>query len=200
MTQHDDMRREIVLRELNQGALAGMQSEVTEQAATLVLAALDRYDNWAAGKHEARLARIAEAHSKDTADGGLTSGCCSECRQPWGASGCPTYVWATTERDPLATWDPADDEAQPAQPEADITERLERGREQLIEAMSGVSEERWYAGWMHDLDRRLHAEGGIWEILGRAVGWPTGDYNQWVWVSWDEAAALYAQSQTGGGE
>ncbi|WP_319052656.1 hypothetical protein [Streptomyces europaeiscabiei] len=105
----DDMRREIVLREINQGALAGMQSEITEQAAGLVLAALDRYDNWAekgAGP-KARLARIAEAHSKDVGEGGLTSGDCTECGHP---HPCPTYTWATTDRDPLATWDPADDD------------------------------------------------------------------------------------------
>ena len=76
--------------------------------------------------------------------------------------------------------------------EADLTERLERGRAQLLEAMSGVSEERTCAGWCGDWARTLHAEGGIWETLGRTVGWPTGNYDQWVWVSWDEAAALYA--------
>lgn len=46
LAQNDDMRREVVRRELNQGALAGMQAEVTEQAADLILAALDRYDAW----------------------------------------------------------------------------------------------------------------------------------------------------------
>jgi hypothetical protein len=45
----NDMRREIVLRELSQGALAGLPSEVSAQAADLVLAALDRYDTWAMG-------------------------------------------------------------------------------------------------------------------------------------------------------
>lgn len=103
----DDMRREIVLREINQGALAGMQSEISEQAATDVLAALDRYDTWAAGKHAARLARIAEAHSKNVTSWGLTDGDCTECGRP---HPCPTYVWATTDREALATWDPADDE------------------------------------------------------------------------------------------
>ena len=44
----DELRREVVLRELNQGALAGMSSEVTVQAADLVLAALNRYDAWRA--------------------------------------------------------------------------------------------------------------------------------------------------------
>ncbi|MER6488769.1 hypothetical protein ABT264_35135 [Streptomyces virginiae] len=103
----DDMRRQIVLRELNQGALAGLQSTVSEQAADLVLAALDRYDQWAAAGPSARLARIAEGHSKNSAAGGMTSGYCNDCEQRWP---CPTYVWATTQRDPLATWDPADDE------------------------------------------------------------------------------------------
>lgn len=101
------MRREIVLREINQGALAGMQSGITGQAADLVLAALDRYDTWVAGRLEARLARIAEAHSKNVTGGGLTSGECNECSH---SHPCPTYTWATASRDPLATWDPADDE------------------------------------------------------------------------------------------
>lgn len=56
----------------------------------------------------ARLARIAEAHTKHVTVGGLTSGDCDECGQPWP---CPTWTWATSDRDPLATWDPADDEA-----------------------------------------------------------------------------------------
>ena len=110
MTMADDMRREIVLREINQGALAGFRSEITKQAADLVIAALDRYDTWVAGKPAARLARIAEAHSKSVTDGGLTDGDCNECGHP---HPCPTYTWATTDRDPLATWDPADDD-QPA--------------------------------------------------------------------------------------
>lgn len=54
-----------------------------------------------------RLARIAEAHSKSTGVGGTTDGLCSECELP---HPCPTYTWAATDRNPLATWDPADDE------------------------------------------------------------------------------------------
>ncbi|MFG2276728.1 hypothetical protein ACGFNY_44090 [Streptomyces chartreusis] len=73
-------------------------------------------------------------------------------------------------------------------------ESLERGRKQLLEAMSAVSEDRTCCGWASDWARTLHAEAGIWETLGRSVGWPTGNYDQWVWVSWDEAAALYAGS------
>jgi hypothetical protein len=54
-----------------------------------------------------RLARIAHAHEKEALAGGLTSGLCVECGHAWP---CPTYAWATTERDFNATWDPRDDE------------------------------------------------------------------------------------------
>jgi hypothetical protein len=43
-TEHADMRVEIVKRELNQGALAGMNRSITDYAALLVIAALDSYD------------------------------------------------------------------------------------------------------------------------------------------------------------
>lgn len=56
---------------------------------------------------EARLSRIAQAHSKNQLAGGGTTGDCDECGFHWP---CPTYTWATTDRDPLATWDPKDDE------------------------------------------------------------------------------------------
>jgi hypothetical protein len=56
---------------------------------------------------QARLGRIAEAHRKSVGPGGLTNGLCTECGYP---DPCPTHIWATTERDPLATWDPDDDD------------------------------------------------------------------------------------------
>jgi hypothetical protein len=52
--------------------------------------------------------RIAEAHHKHVDAHGGTYGECNECGNAWP---CPTYVWATTDRDPLSTWDPADDVA-----------------------------------------------------------------------------------------
>ncbi|MGW1949108.1 hypothetical protein ACWCRC_32895 [Streptomyces sp. NPDC001940] len=55
-----------------------------------------------------RLTRIAEAHSKSSSEGGMTGGDCNECGHAWP---CPTWTWATTDRGPIATWDPADDEA-----------------------------------------------------------------------------------------
>jgi hypothetical protein len=58
-----------------------------------------------------RLGRIADAHSKDAGPHRTTSGLCVECGLCWP---CPTYVWATTSRDTLSPWDPADDE-QPAE-------------------------------------------------------------------------------------
>lgn len=54
-----------------------------------------------------RLGRIAHAHRKEVLAGGLTSGVCIECGLIWP---CPTWAWATTERDVNATWDPDDDE------------------------------------------------------------------------------------------
>lgn len=54
-----------------------------------------------------RLGRIADAHRKDVDEHGGTFGLCVECG--W-AHPCPTYVWATTDRDLNATWDPRDDE------------------------------------------------------------------------------------------
>jgi hypothetical protein len=55
-----------------------------------------------------RLERIAQAHTKSLAAGGMTDGTCTECGE---ADPCPTRVWATTKgRNPvLNTWDPADD-------------------------------------------------------------------------------------------
>lgn len=54
----------------------------------------------------ARLRRIAEAHVRYPLVAGLSNGCCGECDLRWP---CPTYVWATTERDAtLDTWDPGD--------------------------------------------------------------------------------------------
>lgn len=64
------------------------------------------------GTPEERLLRIAGAHSKDQTPGGMTSGDCAECGWTWP---CPTYIWATTDRDPLATWGPSDDETEGSQ-------------------------------------------------------------------------------------
>ena len=56
----------------------------------------------------ARLGRIAEAHFKCVDPHGGTHGLCHECNWNWP---CPTYVWATTDRDAvIACWDPSDDE------------------------------------------------------------------------------------------
>jgi hypothetical protein len=81
--------------------------------------------------------------------------------------------------------------ARPVDQEASVA-RLERGREQLVEAMSLVSKKRYWAEWERNLDRSLHSEGGMWEILGRTVGWPVGEWKPLTWMSWDDAGALYA--------
>lgn len=61
-----------------------------------------------------RLARIAQAHTQFVDGHGGTTGDCTECDMP---SPCATYVWATTDRDPLATWDPCDDAPEIPEPE-----------------------------------------------------------------------------------
>lgn len=68
---------------------------------------------------------------------------------------------------------------------------LELLRAQLVDAMSSESERRWCAGWAKDLERTLHREGGIWETLGRACGWPLGYRGEDGWVTWWEAGILY---------
>lgn len=74
----------------------------TPEDAHLVQAALNRLLAL-----DSRLARIAEGHPKDVTRDGMTSGLCAECGHPWP---CPTYVWATTERDYLTDpWHPDDE-------------------------------------------------------------------------------------------
>jgi hypothetical protein len=58
-------------------------------------------------KLQHRLDRIAEAHTMAVTPEGMTLSECAECGEYYP---CPTNVWATTDRDALATWDPADDE------------------------------------------------------------------------------------------
>lgn len=63
----DEMRREVVLRELNQGALAGMPSAVTEHAVDLVLAVVNRYDEWKAARLSAEPDEAAIGRAADVA-------------------------------------------------------------------------------------------------------------------------------------
>jgi len=56
-----------------------------------------------------RMQRIAEAHGKNQAAGGMTSGDCDECGWSWP---CPTYRWASGEGDPtFSTWQLDDTES-----------------------------------------------------------------------------------------
>lgn len=57
---------------------------------------------------KARLARIAEAHHKHVDAHGGNYGTCAECEMAWP---CPTYAWATTDRNAaIDCWDPRNDE------------------------------------------------------------------------------------------
>lgn len=79
-----------------------------------------------------------------------------------------------------------------AVPENPLMAGLVQQRAALLEAMRGVSEERWCAGWMGDLECRLYEEGGIWETIGRSIGWPTGEFDNWTWRTWDDAGKFFA--------
>lgn len=73
-------------------------------------------------------------------------------------------------------------------------------RRELLEAMSAWSEDNWAAGWMHGTEKMLYEYGGIWEILGREIGWPTGYEHDadFRWVSWDEAGVIFAERDANG--
>ena len=68
---------------------------------------------------------------------------------------------------------------------------LEWRRAQLIAAMRGYSDELYSANWLDNLDRVLHQQGGIWQILGLAIGWPLGYQGRDGWVTWEEAEIFY---------
>jgi hypothetical protein len=68
-------------------------------------------------------------------------------------------------------------------------------RKALLSAMSEWSEDNYCAGWLIDLESRLHREGGMWETLGRMVGWPIGCDAEDGWETWDEAAARYKSEE-----
>lgn len=65
--------------------------------------------------------------------------------------------------------------------------REQRLRADLLTLMSAWSEDQHCAGWLIGLDKELLAEGGVWEILGQAIGWPIGYMGEGGWTTWDEA-------------
>lgn len=68
-------------------------------------------------------------------------------------------------------------------------------REALLAMMREWSEDVYCAGWLIDLESRLHREGGHWEILGRAVGWPIGCDAEGGWETWEAAAERYQSAE-----
>lgn len=72
---------------------------------------------------------------------------------------------------------------------------LETLRNTLLEMMSDWSESHYAAGWMSGTEEKLHAQGGVWEILGRAIGWPSGYEGDadFRWLTWEEAGVLFAE-------
>ena len=84
---------------------------------------------------------------------------------------------------------------QPAE-QAHITEaQRDAIRDSLLAAMREWSEEEYCAGWLIDLEAKLHAQGGQWETLGRLVGWPIGCDAEDGWETWEDAAARYGSDE-----
>jgi len=71
--------------------------------------------------------------------------------------------------------------------EPDKRTREQRLRADLLTLMSAWSEDQHCARWLIGLDTELLASGGVWEILGREIGWPIGYRAEGGWTTWDEA-------------
>lgn len=69
----------------------------------------------------------------------------------------------------------------------DTRSEQQRRRDDLLDLMSAWSEVHYCAGWLVNLDQRLRARGGVWEILGREIGWPIGYRAEEGWTTWDDA-------------
>lgn len=74
-------------------------------------------------------------------------------------------------------------------------EELAALRRALLTMMGDWSEGAYAAGWMSGTEEMLHERGGVWEILGRELGWPTGYEHDadFAWVTWDEAGRIFAE-------
>lgn len=48
-------------------------------------------------------------------------------------------------------------------------------RQQMLEAISGYSEDHWAAGWLNGIERQVRERGGLWIVMAAACGgWPLG--------------------------
>lgn len=74
-------------------------------------------------------------------------------------------------------------------------ETLDALRRSLLVMMSDWSEGAYAAGWMSGTEEMLHDQAGAWEILGNAIGWPSGYEHDadFRWLTWDEAGELFRE-------
>lgn len=90
------------------------------------------------------------------------------------------------------------------EPEGDVVKEIserflddqDKMRHQLLEAMSGWSEQMTCASWIIELDRRLHKEEGIWQLIAAETGWPVDvgaglGVENFRWLTWEEAGEVY---------
>lgn len=72
-----------------------------------------------------------------------------------------------------------------------MADDIERVRKQIIDLISAHSEYLYSAGWLYDIDQICWEQGGVWETIGRAHGWPVGYRGEHGWMSWEEAGISY---------
>lgn len=78
---------------------------------------------------------------------------------------------------------------------------LDVRREQMLEAISGYSEDRWAAGWLNGIETQIRKIGGLWLVMAAACsGWPVGYRAEHGWEPLNEAelAALALMSDEAG--
>ncbi|MEU2426951.1 hypothetical protein ABZ619_39065 [Streptomyces sp. NPDC007851] len=168
-----------------------------------------------AGRDQAAIARVRQLHDRlaeetdlTSPDDPITRGAAAKriatALDGWNPAGAPQCLVQfegggrcakPAGHRPLGSDDPHVPQVGLGRPSTGATDapsaELERGRAQLVEAMMAVSVERHGLWWVEGLDGSLYGEGGMWETLGRAYGWPVGGVGRAVWMSWEAAGAQY---------
>lgn len=75
--------------------------------------------------------------------------------------------------------------AEQSYPCEDCPEDLELMERQLVSLIEDASEAIYAAGWYGGIEERLWEQGGIWHVLGEALGeWPTRSKATSYEISW----------------
>ncbi len=70
-------------------------------------------------------------------------------------------------------------------------------RRQMLEAISGYSEDHWAAGWLTGIEQEVRALGGLWILMAAACGgWPLGYEAEHGWEPLTETERQALQLMT----